>query len=40
MSTLICQTVVQSITVICITIAAIYFKNPGLLWWYIIAAMM
>lgn len=30
----------SAIAMICITIAAIAFENPGILWWYIVALLI
>lgn len=35
-TSLICDAIVKSVAFICITLAAIYFKQPSLLWWYIV----
>ena len=37
---LICNAIVRSVVFICITLAAIYFQQPDLLWWYIILLLM
>ena len=37
---LICSVIVRSIAFICITLAAIYFKRPSLLWWYVVPLLM
>lgn len=37
---LICNTIVRSVAFICITFAATYFRDSGLLWWYIVPLLM
>lgn len=33
---MIANTVIKSVAFICITVAAIWFKMPVLLWWYLV----
>ena len=37
---LICNVVVRIVAFICITYAALYLRNPKLLWWYIVPLLM
>lgn len=34
-----CTNAVRMVAFVCITIAAIYFQNASLLWWYILPAL-
>lgn len=36
MKYVICDAIINSVVYICITVAAIHFEDPAILWWYIL----
>lgn len=37
---IICNTIVRIVAFVCITYAALYLRNPKLLWWYLVPLLM
>ena len=37
---MIANTVIMATYAICVTFAAVHFNNPGILWWYLMLAVM
>lgn len=34
------NTIIMSVYAICVTCAAAYFNNPGILWWYLLLMLI
>ena len=32
--------IIKSIFALCVTVAAIYFRNPNILWWYMVVPFL
>lgn len=39
-SVMICNAVIKSVFAVCVTVAAVYFHNAGLLWWYVLLLLL
>lgn len=37
---MLCNIVIKSVFAICVTVAAIYFKNAWILWWYVLLMLI
>ena len=37
---MIANTVIMSVYAICVTLAAVHFNNPGILWWYLMMGVI
>ncbi len=35
-----CSMIIKSVFVICVTLAAIYFMKPSILWWYLLVFLL